>query len=122
MAILKGSKKTPILLNNVEYVPGLHCNLLSLSKSITIFELKGTEDQLTLRYKNLHYEFDNKIKSRSGILYDLRIITSANNKMIPYNKAHNFLVHADSTVTKATMKKWDIASQKNQTCANTVPC
>ena len=32
MAISKDSKKTPILLNGVKYVPGLHCNLLNLSK------------------------------------------------------------------------------------------
>ena len=119
---MKDSKNIPILLNNVKYVPGLHCNLLSLSKAMKVFELKGTEDQLTLRYKNLRYKFDNKSKCRSGILYGLRIITSTNNKRIPYDKAHKFLGHTNSTVTKATMKIWDIASQKNQTFENTVSC
>ena len=105
MAISKDSKKNPILLNNVKYVSGLYFNLLSLSKAMKVFELKGTEDQHNLRYNNLRYQFDHKIKSGSGILYGLCIITSTSNKRIPYNKAHKFLVQTHSTVTKETMKK-----------------
>ena len=62
-SISKDGKKTPILLNNVKYVPGLHCNLLSLSKAMKVFELKGTADQLTLKYNNICYQFNHKIKS-----------------------------------------------------------
>ena len=32
VAVSKNGKKTPILLYDVKYVPGIHCNLLSLSK------------------------------------------------------------------------------------------
>ena len=103
-----------MILNNVKYVLDLHFNLLTLSKAMKVFELKGMEDQLTLRYKNLQYQFDQKIKSRSGILYSLRIITSTNNKRIPYYKAHKLLVHANSTVTKATMKKMGYCIYKNR--------
>ena len=56
LSISKDSKKTPILFNDVKYVPGLHCNFLSLSKAMKVFELKGTADQLTLKYKNLRYQ------------------------------------------------------------------
>ena len=68
------------------------------------FELKGATDQLILEYKNLCYQFDHKIKSESGIVYGLQITTTTNDKIIPYNKAHKFLVHANSIATKATMK------------------
>ena len=36
IAISKDGKKTPILLNGVKYVPGLHCNLLSSSKAMKV--------------------------------------------------------------------------------------
>ena len=85
-----------------------------------VFELKGTADQLILEYKNLGYQFDQKIRSGSGILFGLQISTSTNNKIIPYNKAHKLLEHANSIVNKAAMKNWDIASQKMQIYVNTV--
>ena len=47
IVISKDSKKTPILPNDMKYVPGLHCNLLSLRQVMKVFELKGTVDQLT---------------------------------------------------------------------------
>ena len=80
VAISKDGKKTPILRNDVKYLPGLHYNLLSLSKAKKVFELKGASDQLTLNYKNLRYHFNHKIKSGSGILYGLQILTPTNNK------------------------------------------
>ena len=79
VAISKDSKKD-------SYVPGLHCNLLNLSKAMNIFELKGTADQIILKHKNLRYQFDHKIKSGSDILYGLQITTATNNKRIPYKK------------------------------------
>ena len=79
-----------------------------------MFELKGTADQLTMGYNNLHYQFDHKIKSRSEILFGLQIIMSTNNKRISYNKVRKFLVHANSTVTKATMKKLGYHITKNE--------
>ena len=51
-AISKDSKKTPILLKNVKYVPCLDFNVFSITKAMKVFELKGTKDQPTLRYKN----------------------------------------------------------------------
>ena len=43
IVISKYVKKTPILFNDVKCVPGLHCNLLRLSKAIKVFELKGRQ-------------------------------------------------------------------------------
>ena len=63
IAISKDGKKTPILLNDVKYVPDLHCSLLRLSKAMKEFELKGTADQLTLTYKNLHHQLTTKSRA-----------------------------------------------------------
>ena len=66
VAVSKSRKKTPVLFYNVKYVSGLHCNLLSLSKAMQVFELSGKDDQLKLKLKNLEYCFDHKIKRGTG--------------------------------------------------------
>ena len=42
--VSKSRNKNPILLNDINFAPGLHCNLLSLSKNIKSFEITGKED------------------------------------------------------------------------------
>ena len=49
VAVSKTGKKTPILLHNIKFVPGLHCNLLSLRKAMKVFELSGKDNQLKLK-------------------------------------------------------------------------
>ena len=101
----KNGNKTPILLYDIKYVPSLHCNLLSLSKAMKVFELIGKDDQLKLKLKNLEYSFDHKIKSGTGFLFGLKVVTGKGNTMVPYRKGHMFLMHANEVTTKATMKK-----------------
>ena len=91
VAVSKNGKKTPILLYDVKYVPGLHCNLL--------------DNQLKLKFKNLEYSFDHKIKSRTGFLFGLKVVTRKGNSMIPYEKGHMFLTHPNKVTTKATMER-----------------
>ena len=109
VAVSKNRKKTPILLYDVKYVPGLHCNLLSLSKAMKVFELSGKDNQLKLKFKNLEYSFDHKIKSGTGFLFGLKVVTGKGNTMVPYRKGHMFLTHAKEVTTKATMKKLKFA-------------
>ena len=52
-----------------------------------------------------HNIFYHKIKSRSGFLFDLKVITGKGDASVPYKKEHMFLIHANEVTTKATMKK-----------------
>ena len=118
VAVSKSGKKTPILLNNFKFVPGLHCNLLSLSKAMKIFELSGKDNQLKLKFKTLEYSFDHKIKSGSGFLFGLKVLTGKGGTMVPYEKGHMFLVHANKVTTKATMKRlnYSLGAVPNKLC------
>ena len=86
--VFKSRKKNPILFNEVNFVPGLHCNLLSLSKAMKVFKLSGKDDQLKLKFKSLEYCFDHKTKSKSGILFGLKILTGKGDKYVLQKRAH----------------------------------
>ena len=90
-------------------MPGLHCNLLSLSKAMKIFKLSGKDNQLKLKFKNLEYSFNHKIKSGTGFLFGLKVVTGKGNTMVPYKKGHMFLTHANEVTTKATMTAFCLA-------------
>ena len=70
-----------------------------------VFEQSGKDDHIKLKFKSLEYFFDHKIKSRSGFLFGLKVITGKGDTHVPYKKGHMFLTHANKVMTKATMKK-----------------
>ena len=91
MAVSRSGKKTPIWVNYVKFVPGLHFNMLRSIKAMKVFELCGKENPFKLNFNNLEYCFDHKIKSGSGVLFGLKVITGKGNRYIPYEKGNMFL-------------------------------
>ena len=95
ITVPRSGKNTPILIHDIKF----------LSKAIKLFELSGKDDQLKVKFKILEYSFDHKIKSGSGFLFGLKVITRKGDTSVPQEKGHMFLTHANKVTTKATMKK-----------------
>ncbi len=114
----KDGEKKQIKMKNVKLVPDLYVNLFSLSAALKEgCDLEGSAEKLTIKKGNNKYFFDQKIKSRKGYIFGIRIVKAFepegkrhDKKGQSYNimKFHEMLGHASETLTRSTAKKMGI--------------
>src|SRR6056300_1507911 len=122
-------KTTTIVLTNVKHVPGLWCNLFSLTSAIDKgFQLGNKERVITLLKGNEIIGFDQIYKTQSGFIMGvdfepLFLVTSSmmldEGKTIDINLFHKYIGHAGEKVTRNTASSMGInLSGKFQKCEN----
>ena len=72
--VQKDGKKVKVIFAQVKYVPGLYCNLVSLTQLMAKdFVLTGTKECLKLVKGKTTIIFDQKVKSGKGVIFGVRI-------------------------------------------------
>ena len=121
--VQKDGKKVKVVLAQVKYVPGLYCNLMSLTQLMAkYFVLTGTKECLKLVKGKTTIVFDRKVKSGKGVIFGVRITdgktesqekTPQKEKLrVSKDKLHNLFGHASLSKTLATGKKFGYSVTK----------
>ena len=111
-----------IILNDVNFVPDLYCNLFSITTALDEnFVLSGGRNEcLTLRKDHTIIRFDRNIQSGGGRLLGVRLIPTklpvTKPLRISCDKAHRILNHAGEKATRATAVKlgWSIGNKMTE--------
>ena len=106
-------KSMAISLKDVSYVRNLYCNLLSLTSfTDKVYQLLGTDEELSLKKNNTRIRFDRKSKI-SGNLYGIKIIpsfltreTKIEEKEMEVNKYYRKLGHLNKESMRNTNKNY----------------
>ena len=115
--VQKNGTRVKVILIQVKYIPGMYCNLVSLTQLMAkYFVLKGTKECLKLVKGKTIIEFDQKVKSGKGVIFGVRI-TDGKKELVQKtpqkekqgllkDKLHSLLGHASLYKTLATGKKF----------------
>ena len=103
-------------LNELKYVPGLYCNLISITQLLNKdFVLAGTKSCIELKKGKTELVFDKKVKSGKGFIFGLEIKSTSDKsenesekKSVGVSKVqlHEMFGHASRVVTSETAKKF----------------
>ena len=114
---MKNRKEVLVMLNEVKYVPGLYCYLISITQLLKKdFELADTKNYIALKKGKTELVFDKKVKSVKGVIFGLEIIGTWNKlvkelvqKSVGVSKInlHEMFGHASRAVTSETTKKFN---------------
>ena len=115
MVIQPDNRAIPITIQDVYYVPGLHCNLFSITSALSGGAKLGNEGlHLTLSKKNSKIIFDQVIKNSTGYvvgiktkkLEEMALSAVTSKPKIELNLLHQQLGHPNMVYTLETAKKY----------------
>ena len=120
----------PVVLQDVDYVPELMCNLLSTSQmQKNGWKVIGERDTFRIEKGNTKIVFNKKIVSLKGQIFGIEITLRveetkayamvASSQKLTYKQAHSILGHLGQQVVMETAKKnkWIIDPEgKNDPC------
>ena len=116
-------KHQKVILEKVDYVPNLVCNLFSLTTALTNdWKTSGNKNGIQIRKGNQEIHFDKKVNGKTGFVFSAMFMTTLDMAMVmmnqerkkmTYKQAHLLLGHPSKEITKATAKKcnWELTME-----------
>ena len=117
----KDGKTYAVVLEDVKYVPGLFCNLISITQLLNKnFSLAGTKESLVISKGKKKIAFDHTVRSGKGVIFGIKIGTETPKSSLKADKparkktmarkvtkmqAHKMLGHPSDAKTVASAKR-----------------